>query len=249
MKFSEETLMAYADGELDPATRREIEAAIASDAEVARQVARFTAMRAQLAEAFGGVLDEPIPDRLIQTANSAPAGPRPVADLSAARESRAARSQQRRWSWPEWTSMAASLLLGVAAGRALLFESNDAVIATRDQSIVATGALARALDQQIGAADADGGVDVGLSFKARSGEYCRTFATRGERALAGFACREGDGWQVGAIEQLGERAGTENFRMAATQLSPAILEAISARIEGEALDEQQEAAARERGWK
>lgn len=249
MKFSDETLMAYADGELDTQMRREIEAAMASDANVARQVARFKATRAELAEAFGGLLDEPLPGRLLDAANCAPAGSRVVTDLSAAREAKAARSEQRRWSWPEWTSMAASLLLGLAAGRTLLFDSNQDLLATRDRSIVAGGALARALDQQVGGASADNSVAVGLSFKARSGEYCRAFATRGGQALAGLACKDGERWQVEAIEQVGERTATDNFRMAATELSPAILQAISARIEGEALDAEQEAAARERGWK
>ena len=38
MKFSQETLMAYADGELDEQTRREIEAEMAADPQVAREV-------------------------------------------------------------------------------------------------------------------------------------------------------------------------------------------------------------------
>src|SRR5262245_21219445 len=64
MKFSPETLMAYADGELDAETRRAIEAEMAVDPQVAQEVERHRAMRAEVGGAFAGVLDEPVPDRL-----------------------------------------------------------------------------------------------------------------------------------------------------------------------------------------
>ena len=44
MHFSDETLMAYADGELDPATGAQVEAAMAGDAAMAGRVARHRAM-------------------------------------------------------------------------------------------------------------------------------------------------------------------------------------------------------------
>ena len=64
MRFSEETLMAYADGELDLVTRAEIEAAMAQDPEVARAVERHRLMAAQVRTAYDGVLEEPVPERL-----------------------------------------------------------------------------------------------------------------------------------------------------------------------------------------
>ena len=68
MKFPPETLMAYADGELDVETRRAIEAEMAVDPEVAQEVERHRAMRAEVGGAFAGVLDEPVPDRLLRAA-------------------------------------------------------------------------------------------------------------------------------------------------------------------------------------
>ena len=41
MKFSEETLMAYADNELDAQTRTAVEEAMATDPEIARRVAKY----------------------------------------------------------------------------------------------------------------------------------------------------------------------------------------------------------------
>ncbi|MGH8189239.1 MAG: anti-sigma factor family protein, partial [Steroidobacteraceae bacterium] len=85
MKFSQETLMAYADGELDAATRRAIEEAMQTDDAIAREIERHRALRSDLQAAFGGSLTEPVPERLIESARTSPAGSTKVADLAAAR--------------------------------------------------------------------------------------------------------------------------------------------------------------------
>jgi len=94
MTFSEETLMAYVDGELDAKARADVEAAMAADPEVAERVARHEALRLRVQAAFGAVLDEPVPEHLMSAARTAPTrGRENVTDL--ARE-RAARSQSQR---------------------------------------------------------------------------------------------------------------------------------------------------------
>lgn len=97
MKFSQETLMAYADGELDAGTRRAIETAMATDPQIAAQVERYRNQRALLGAAFGGVLDEPVPDRLLEAAQSSPAGPeRKVVDLAERRAAKMPSGSRRR---------------------------------------------------------------------------------------------------------------------------------------------------------
>jgi len=61
MKFSEETLMAYADDELDTQTRSAVEAAMATDPEIARKIAQHKALRGKLRTTFDKVLSEPPP--------------------------------------------------------------------------------------------------------------------------------------------------------------------------------------------
>ena len=89
--------MAYADGELDAADAPEIEAAMAADPQVAQR-SRATARRCarEVGGAFAGVLEEPVPGSIAARGH----------------ESRKALPQRRTWSWPEWTSIAASLLSG-----------------------------------------------------------------------------------------------------------------------------------------
>jgi hypothetical protein len=248
MTFSQETLMAYADGELDAATRQAIEAAMARDPELAAQVERLKALRAELREAFGGVLAEPVPTHLLDTARTAPAGmPEKVADLATARAARE-RAGRRRWSWPEWGAIAASLVLGVLAGR-LAQEPSSTLVATRRGEVVASGMLATALTEHP-AGDVPGGqgLAIGMSFVAKSGQYCRAFTTRNGGALAGVACREDGDWRLQALAR-GQPGSAGEYRTAGTQLPPPILRAIDDTIAGEALDAEQEAAALERGWK
>jgi len=58
-------LMAYVDGEVDVATAREIEAAMAADPAVAARAQRMRDSAAMTRSAFADVMHEPVPDRLI----------------------------------------------------------------------------------------------------------------------------------------------------------------------------------------
>lgn len=251
MKFSQETLMAYADGELDAQTRRAIEAAMAADAQIAEQIARHRALRAQLASAFDGVLEEQVPSRLLESARTAPAGSAPVADLAVARARQTDQAQRRRWSWPEWTSIAASLLIGIFAGRAFLkVDPTDAtaLLGSDGRRFVAAGALAIALSEQASGQDPSSAIDIVLSFRAKTGEYCRAFTATQSSALTGLACREQETWHVRILGP-GEPGGRGNhLRMAGAALPQPVLDVVTQLIDGDALDPQQEAAARARGW-
>jgi hypothetical protein len=234
MKFSHEMLMAYADGELDAQTRQAIEAEMAADPLVAAAVERQRAMRAEVGAAFAGVLDEPVPDRLLRAATKAKALP-----------------QRRTWSWPEWTSIAASLLIGVLVGRALLqppSASGGIIAAGTDGRIVASGQLAQALSQQLSSEDGSG-IDIGLTFRSKSGEYCRTFGARAGMNVVGFACRDADLWRVDMLSTAPPTTTGGDYRMASTQLPAPIVQAIAERMQGEALDADEEAIARQRSWR
>jgi hypothetical protein len=242
MSFSDETLMAYADGELDAATRAQIEAALAGDAELAQRIARQRQLRARLQAAFDPVLDEPLPPRLLESAQRFPGAGR--ADNVVPPR----RTPAPRWSWSQWGAMAASLLLGaLAAG--LLLAPTDGPIITRHGEMLAGGTLARALTAQLASGQpADAPVQIGVSFRARSGLYCRSFMLRDKTALAGLACRDQGAWRVQMLAAAAAPPGTGAYRSAGSAMPPQLAQAIDGLIAGEPLDAQAEAAARERGW-
>ena len=189
--------------------------------------------RRRMAAAFDDVLREPVPDRL-KALLAEPAPAAAVVDLGAVRARRAGMN-----SWAAWGGMAAALLLGTLLGTRLAPPGEDG-----QGRLVASGAVARALDRQLASAPG-GAVAVQVSFKARDGRYCRSFSTA---EAAGLACREPDGaW---ALQQLAtvEAGPGGGMRQAASSLPPAVLAAIDARMAGEALNAEQERAARDAGW-
>lgn len=254
MQFSDETLMAYADGEIDADLRRQIEAAMALDPSIAERIDKHRALRVDLNAAFNGVLDEPIPEHLLDAANTSPVDASSidtksatVTNLNAARAAKQRGTEpKRRWSWPEWTAIAASLIIGILAGRTALQPSQSSLFATAADSIVARGELSTALTDQIGGAADDAEIRIGLTFQDKRGQYCRTFATA---SAAGFACRDANAWKVRALsEGVTNQEGGE-YRRAGSELPPAILAAVEASMAGEALDREQEQKARARDWK
>lgn len=238
--FDEQVLMAYADGELAPAEAARVEAALADDPAAAQVVAAHRALRARVGAAFADVLTEPVPSRLVQAAAGA-VHARPE-------DFNASGAKRPRWSSREWLAMAASLVLGAALGLLVLPRDRGAGTDNLvDAGFVARNALAHALDEQLSGAGA-GQVQVGLSFRAVDGRYCRVFRLHEPRDLAGLACRSADAWRVTTLaEGIAEPGG--QMRQASTSLPAAVLADIDARIQGESLDAGAERDARARGWR
>ena len=100
-EHSRQKLMAYADGELDPVERAQVEAAIGGDPSLARRVEKHRALRSKVSSAFNSVLDEPVPERLLNAVRGAPAAARddrgvdPVALLRRAAETGWPRAPRR----------------------------------------------------------------------------------------------------------------------------------------------------------
>ena len=259
MTFSDETLMAYADNELDADARAAVDAALANDPDLVRRVARQHALLSSLRAAFDPVLDEPVPERLIQAALGKPAatpsGSDPVhtavIDLAQVRVSRQKTQPARPQRWRTWAALAATLIVGVIAGRLGTRVSPPSQVAVRDGHLVAGEVLARALSDQLASTQrADAPVKIGLSFVARSGEFCRTFTLATDHA-AGFACKDDQTWRVQLLAEAAASAGSDTgaYRQAASEMPPIVLESMNARIVGDPLDAEAENSARRRGWR
>jgi hypothetical protein len=246
MSLSDETLMAFVDGELDATQCAEIERALASDAPLRARVDTLRAQRRRVEAAFAAVLDEPMPTRLSALLAGAPAaGSATVVPPAPARAARKHRGAFAGWGWAQWGGMAASVVLGLLIG--LQLAGRDDGIAVRDGRLVAVGAVEQALSTQLAsAAGAAPAVAVQLSFVDRDGAYCRTFSTA---AVAGLACRSDDGrW---ALQSVAAAASAPDgaMRQAETALPRAVLEVVDQRIAGNALDAAAERQARDGGWR
>lgn len=253
MNFSDETLMAYVDQQLDAETRAALEAAMTTDIDLARRVERHAALAAHIRSAFEPVLDEPVPLRLQQAVavnasddNTAHASA-DIIDFSQRRKP-LRRHLPGRWSWPQWGAVAASLVVGVMAGRFGIFRQEVAPFATVGGQFVARGGLEHALSAQLASAQSDTvPVRIGISFVAQSGEYCRTFMLAGGNA--GLACKADDVWHVRVLAQAAGDQASGTYRMAGSGLPPAVMREVDAAIAGAPLDAAAEAAAQRRDWR
>ncbi|HVT23866.1 MAG TPA: hypothetical protein VHD95_04505 [Rhizomicrobium sp.] len=236
MTLSKDILMQFVDGELAPQEASRIEAEIANDAEARAFVETQTALRQQFQAAFSPIMEERIPDKLMAA----------IAETPVSRRWRMAQKFSRPNMWV-WTGLpaAGALALGLAIGIAVN-PSTIGPIGTENGTLVAQGALADALNTRL-ASDAPqtNAPHIGISFRAKDGRDCRTFATNG---VAGIACR-GDGrWNVAALSAApSETSGT--YHMAGSGMPDVIRNATASMIEGTPFDAAAERRARDRGWK
>jgi anti-sigma factor RsiW len=237
MRFSDETLIAFADGALDEPTRRAVERAMRTDPALAAKVKQHMAMRDEVFRAFARTLHDPAPPRLHVVEQSAK-----VVQLDSMRMAKKEVVETApAWSWPEWGAIGVAAVVGVLAG-ALGFVSLQGEIqlatAVGDSGVLAArGKLDTALSRQLASAPGAGaGVRIGVSFVARDGQYCRTF---GLGSSAGLACRAGGEWKIPVLAEGG----------AVGAMPAAVLAAVDARAVGTSLDVGDEQAAMQRGWK
>lgn len=242
MSIDPALLAAYADGELGPEQRAEVEAAIAADPALAKEVEAHRALRATLSAHFAPILDMPVPDRL-----KAPLERRAdVVDLAEMRRTRK-ESARPRAVWPRWATgmaVAASLAIGIVVGGQI---PGRAPVRSDNGALLASGALEKALTAQLASAAAEGGgpIRILLSFRARDGAWCRGFVME---SSAGIACRERDGWAIARLQAGSEAQGEGVYRQAGSAEAE-IMAAAQDMASGPALDAEAESAARDSGWR
>jgi hypothetical protein len=197
-EFGDETLVAYADGELDAETARAVAAAAATDAELAQRIAMFSRTRDILGEAARARPLEPLSQAL---------GARVEETLRAARPSPSETVvpfPRRTVAAPAHRAMAAAAALALAVGVAGGFLVSQATGARE------TGGLSIAALDVPGISDAldtlpsgervsiaDGEVAMIASFLNADGELCREFDFdgTGRDTVVSVACRTGEEWE------------------------------------------------------
>ncbi len=257
MKYPDEILMAYVDNEIDEATRREIDAAISGDPALAARVSQQRALVGQLQAAYAPIAAEPIPARLLESVRKTGAGEGDAAargnviSLNARKRSAPVKTG---WSWQMLGGIAASLVVGVMLGRVAPAGDDAGLVSAQDGKLYARGVLSASLNNQVAneAGNQTGTVKVALSYRNKTGAYCRAFMLK-DGADAGLACREQGQWRIQQLtrEKAGGQGGGQAnpaYRMAASAMPASILRMVDSEIDGDALDAAGERAAMQRAW-
>jgi hypothetical protein len=137
-----------------------------------------------------------------------------------------------------------ALAAGLAIGLWLRPGSNFATDAKGH--LVASGELDRVLDRRL-AWDQTATIlpRIGISFRNKSGEICRTFSSA---ETAGYACHRGRVWAVDAlVRHVSDGAGA-SYRMVGSDLPDILRGAVTDNMDGEPFDATDEVRARNNGW-
>lgn len=196
--WSDETLMAYADGELDAPVAKEVEAAARADPRIAERIASFGRTRDLLKEAARARASDPLPPQLEakvrETLRSARAEAPDSSKVTAFRQSWERGSNFRP------TTIAASIALAAGlAGGFFVAQNRDGADGLRGAAFP-TPEIAGALDTLPSGRtqDVDGGEFQAIaSFMNSDGELCREFELQAPELgrMVSVACHSDTGWQ------------------------------------------------------
>jgi hypothetical protein len=239
--LSDATLEAFVDGELASAEAAAIETRAKQDPALAARIDRARALRRRVTGAYDPILGEAPPSRLLSLIQGSAA----IVDLQAARE----RRRQSAWRLARWGAIAAGLALAFIAGRFARQPGSHGDLALGAHGLIARGALADALETQLASNPPSGSaVNIGVSFRAQDGDYCRTFRLTRATTLAGLACRAPSGWDVRLATAAAAPSGTV-YQTAADQTPAPILGMVDQMIAGQPLDAAGERRARDAHWR
>jgi len=220
---------AWLDGELGPAEAADMEAKVAADEQLQQLADQHRALRAQLRGAFDPIAAAPVPDQLTIHPSAK------VIDFAAAK-------RVRLPSLPQWSAMAATLVLGLFLGTKVP-QHGSSLVAVKDGRLYAASALNHSLDTELASAPR-GDVRIGLTFRDHSGEVCRSFTAS---AASGLACRSDGHWRLKGLFGAPEGQGGD-YRMAAG-MDPNLAALVDSTMAGEPFDAAAERAAKKEGWR
>lgn len=252
MRFSDDLLIAYINGELAEPARAAVERAMRADPVLAARIAQH---RRESGERSAGR------SHIFSVSNGhgghhqgrarAPGGAK-VVHLDAVRPGRAAPlappslSARTEWTPRHWLAVGAALLAGALGGalgwQELRPDPGLVMLEASDGALVARGRLVEALGGQLASpGPSETGVRIGVTFVSKDGSYCRSFVVD---TTAGLACRGNGRWTIPVLAQ--PQPGTA--WLDGSTLPPSVQAAIDARIVGATLDPAAERAAQQRGW-
>lgn len=260
-KFSDESLMLYADGLLEAPESERLQQALTRNAKLRARLQVFRSTGRDLAALFEPHAATPLPPKLrdIVTGAAPATSPAPVYEMRQ-------RSAPRAWreGWGSAAALAASvaLLAGIGLGWLLHggLAGNSALppqhaVQAAGGSLIAGDVLGHALETQPSGMPApaearnSANVSVKMTFQDAAGHYCRQYQlTSQSQHYAGVACRVDGVWRVNFQAVMPPAPSAAHHLVPASGSSEIMDAAIGAVIQGDPLSGPDEAALLNKRW-
>ncbi|HEY3516147.1 MAG TPA: hypothetical protein VGL98_03800 [Gammaproteobacteria bacterium] len=242
----DDALSALIDGALPSDEAAALRARLEREPALAARLAAMERANRAVRDAYRDVVDEPLPQRVLDLLRAPPARVANVVDLHARRPRRAL---------PAWLPQAAAAGVALAIGLGLGFglgqrsEQSPAAGLLASTGRVAPGSALHELLESVPSGEArslDGATaEARFTFRTQGGVWCRELAvSAGAARNAAVACRRDGGWRVDLVGV--EAAAGEVYRPAGGDAP--VREAVDALIDGEPLEPDAERVLVERGW-
>ncbi len=187
--------MALADGELDSADLPELVHKLGRDRALMRAAQSFIDLRRnRIARLFARKMDEPLPQRILDTANMAPMGRSTKGTGVLAHGGALFDHLREKYRMPAW-----SLAAGPAFAAAVAVAASWVLLPARGLEPVLTPQIEAALERAVSDKDASvPGLKLLLTYWSNKGSWCRQFDMEsGQQQTSALACRQSDAtWQV-----------------------------------------------------
>lgn len=256
MKFTEEQLSAYLDGELPDKLMAAIKTAITKDPKIAGRVSALDMANQSIKAAYGDISEEPIPAEILALLGDK-AVPIKRATMNNVVPFRARLSTFSASKWAAPLAASLAMMIGLTVGRGTLVapDNNGALFAQLTGTITTSSPLYDILETRPSAVEVrfDNGEDIAikptLTFQTVDGQYCREFQAQSEAsALRGVACRSKTNWKILTLNQA-ERYAGEGYQTASGTSAEIVNQVIDTIIFGDPLSGEDENKLIARGWK
>jgi hypothetical protein len=271
IKPTDETLMAYADGRLDPSWQAEIERLCAEDPALRARLRVFLSTGRDLGRVFQHEVDAPVPKRLLES----------VEAQALRRTGGNGRRTPSLWSWlykhvSVWHFVDAAFLrmaavasvattIGVGLGwllhrdtpgQGIMFAS---LVQAEKSRLIARWPLQHSLDTLHSGTETkltlpgpqEAELKVKMTFRDETRDYCRVYEieTSSAERYAGVACRMGDQWSVRMQAMFPPSDESSGQLTPAGVNNPAMNAVVRELIDDGPLSATEEAAVIGKGWK
>ncbi len=252
MKYTDEQLSAYIDGELDAKLARLLKKDLARNKKLNERLANLKTANKAAQDLLSPIIDEDIPKHItdmLKPANNNTKNKDNVISLSGKTKN----IFNSKWSVPIAAMLA--MTFGILFGREIGVkeQENETIMAYLGGEITPKNPLFNILEKSVSARPValnEGFViEPVLSFKSAEGYYCREFYAHNQvSAKRGLACKQNNGWNIIALNKTDEIIDKNSYRTASGRGNEYIDFIIDDILDGDVFDLEEEKKLIKNNW-